>query len=211
MVIVALLAVVTAFVTNRPGGGNDEVTVDAILPLTEDAGSYGVWLKRGMDLAFDAINADGGIKGRDLVITYEDSQAGPAKVVSAFNKLRSVDSVPMVLGAMFSAVTLAIAPIAERSKTVLLSPSASTIEPTDAGDYIFRIYPSDTYDGIYLARYARDELKASNVAIVYMQASSIAAIVDAFRTNFEAAGGKVVAAKAYNEGGRRFSHTAHKS
>lgn len=139
VVIVVLLVVVATLVVNKSGRENDEVTVGAILPLTGDAGSYGVGLKRGMDLALDAINLNDGIKGRDLIIAYEDSQADPAKAVSAFNKLRSVDGVPMVLGAMFSAGTLAIAPIAERSKTVLLSPTASAVELTDAGDYIFRI------------------------------------------------------------------------
>ena len=200
VVIVVLLVVVATLVVNKSGRENDEVTVGAILPLTGDAGSYGVGLKRGMDLALDAINLNDGIKGRDLIIAYEDSQADPAKAVSAFNKLRSVDGVPMVLGAMFSAGTLAIAPIAERSKTVLLSPTASAVELTDAGDYIFRIYPSDTYDGIYLAKYARDKLKAKKIAIVFMQTASISAIVDVFRENFEAAGGQVVVAEAYNEG-----------
>ena len=194
------VVVVVLVVMNRPRGDGREITIGAILPLTGDAGSYGAGLKRGMDLALEQVNGDGGINGRDLVIKVEDSQADPAKAVNAFNKLRSVDRIPMVLGDMFSAGTLAIAPIAERNKIVLLSPTASAVELTDAGDYIFRIYPSDTYDGTYLAHYAKDVMHVQRVAIVPMQTASIAAIVDVFRKAFEKAGGHIVAVETYREG-----------
>ena len=42
---------------------------------------------------------------------------------------------------------------------VILSPTASAIELTDAGDYIFRIYPSDIYDGAFLEDGTDDEVK----------------------------------------------------
>ncbi len=202
IVFAAVIVAVVAINRSREDGRN--VTIGAILPLTGDAGSYGVGLKRGMDTALEHVNAAGGINGRNLVIKVEDSQADPAKAVSAFNKLRSVDRVPMVLGDMFSAGTLAIAPIAERNKIVLLSPSASAVDLTKAGDYIFRIYPSDTYDGTYLAQFVHGKAKAKTVAIVYMQVASISAIVQVFQGEFEKAGGKVVCAEAYKEGDTDF-------
>lgn len=102
--------------------GRKPVVIGAILPLTGGAAPYGVGLKKGVDLALDQVNKNGGINGHRLLIVVEDSQADPAKAVSAFNKLRSINAVPMVLGDMFSAGTLAIAPIAERNKIVILSP-----------------------------------------------------------------------------------------
>jgi branched-chain amino acid transport system substrate-binding protein len=202
-VVVAVVATVV-FAVNRLKTGGKEITIGAILPLTGDAGSYGSALKKGMEVALNGINAQGGINGKKLVVVIEDSQADPAKAVSAFNKLRSVDRVPMVLGDMFSAGTLAIAPIAERNKIVLLSPSASAVDLTKAGDYIFRIYPSDTYDGTYLAQFARDNAHAKTVAIVFMQVSSISAVVQVFQHEFEKTGGKVVCSEAYKEGDTDF-------
>jgi len=205
-VLIVAVALVTAvvFAVNKSKTDGKEIDIGAILPLTGDAGSYGTALKKGMDVAIDGINAQGGINGKKLVVVFEDSQADPAKAVSAFNKLRSVDQVPMVLGDMFSAGTLAIAPIAERNKIVLLSPTASAVDLTKAGDYIFRIYPSDTYDGTYLAQFASDKARAKTVAIMFMQVSSISAVVQVFQSEFEKAGGKVVSYEAYKEGDTDF-------
>lgn len=201
VVIVIILALFTVIGLRDDG---NQLKIGAILPLTGDAGSYGTALKKGMDLALEDINAHGGINGKKLVIVVEDSQADAGKAVSAFNKLRSADRVPMVLGDMFSAGTLAIAPIAERSKIVLLSPTASAVELTNAGDYIFRIYPSDTYDGTFLAQFVRTKLKAKTAAIVFMQTASIAAVVQVFQEEFEKAGGKVLDLEAYKEGDSDF-------
>ena len=198
--IVWILTTIFAFVALVPlNVEGKEIRIGAILPLTGDAGSYGTALKKGMDLALEDINTQGGINGKKLVILVEDSQADAGKAVNAFNKLRSADRVPMVLGDMFSAGTLAIAPIAERRKVILLSPTASAVELTDAGDFIFRIYPSDIYDGSYLAQYAWTKLQAKTVAIVYMQVASITAVVHVFKDVFEKAGGKVVSLEAYND------------
>lgn len=204
LLVVTVVIIGVVFTVNKSKTDTKSVRIGAILPLTGDAGSYGTALKKGMDVALDEINSQGGINGKRLVVVVEDSQADPAKAVSAFNKLRSADGVPMVLGDMFSAGTLAIAPIAERNKIVLLSPSASAVDLTKAGDFIFRIYPSDTYDGTYLAQFAYDKAKAKTVAIVFMQVASISAVVQVFQSEFEKAGGKVVSSEAYKEGDTDF-------
>jgi branched-chain amino acid transport system substrate-binding protein len=200
VVVVAIVVVIFAVNGSKSKDDSKEIKIGAILPLTGDAGSYGTALKKGMDIALEDVNAHGGINGKKLVIVVEDSQADAGKAVSAFNKLRAADGVPMVLGDMFSAGTLAIAPIAERSKIVLLSPTASSIDLTKAGDYIFRIYPSDTYDGTFLAQYVRNKLKAETASVVFMQAASITAVVQVFQEGFERAGGKVLRLEAYKEG-----------
>lgn len=180
-----------------------EVRVGAILPLTGDAASYGQALKAGMDLALEEINNNGGVGGRDLVVIYEDGQGEPSKSVSAITKLINSDRVPIVIGDMFSASTLAIAPIAERNKVVLLSPTASAIELTNAGDYVFRIYPSDTYDGDFLARYvAGNNMK--KVAVIYLQVSSISSVVETFVSVAREEGVEICSKEGYLEGNRDF-------
>jgi len=178
----------------------DEIRIGAIVPLTGDNAVYGVALKKGMDLAIEEINREGGVKGRRLVVIFEDDQVDPQKGISAFNKLTKVDKVPMVIGPMFSAVALAIAPIAERARIVLLSPTASSVDLTNAGDYVFRIYPSDAYDGVFLADIAVDKLKARTVSVLYIQVASVSAIVRVFDERFRERGGKVVDEQSYVEG-----------
>ena len=69
---------------------DNTITIGAILPLTGDAAFYGESVKNGIELAAKQINANGGIKGANLVLVFEDSRALPAEGVSAFKKLTSI-------------------------------------------------------------------------------------------------------------------------
>lgn len=182
----------------------NELKIGAIAPLTGENAVYGVALKNGMDLAIEEINSNGGIQGRALHVVFEDSHADPQKGVNAFNKLTKIDKVPMVLGAMFSSVTLAIAPIAEKEKIVLLSPTSSAVDLTNAGDYIFRIYPSDAFDGEFLAHFASNKLEAKTASILYIQVSSVSAVVKVFKETFQQVGGKILVEESYSEGDTDF-------
>lgn len=174
------------------------ITIGAILPLTGDLASFSEPLKRGMNLAIEEINSKGGINGLKLQVIFEDDRGEPRTAISAYQKLVNIDNVPMIIGGMFSASTLAMAPLAQRDQIVLLSPTSSAIEITDAGDFIFRIYPSDIYDGIFLAKFAYDNLNARRIAIVYEQVASVVAIANKFRSEFESFGGEIVVFDGYN-------------
>lgn len=187
-----------------PKSEHKSIKIGAIVPLTGDNAAYGVALKKGMDLAIMEINSNGGVRGKRLDVVFEDDQANPQKGLSAFNKLTIIDKVPMVVGAMFSAVTLAIAPVAERNKIVLLSPTSSATELTNAGDYIFRIYPSDAYDGVFLADFAINKLGAKTASILSIQVASVSAIVNVFKERFLELGGKILNEDTYAEGASDF-------
>src|ERR1017187_747284 len=183
-----------------PSPSSKTVTIGAILPLTGEAASYGSPLRKGMALAIEEMNSRGGIQGKPLRIVYEDDQNKPQVGVTAFNKLTTVDRVPMVIGSMFSAVTLAVAPVAERDRVVLLSPTASAIELTSAGEYFFRIYPSDAYDGLFLANFAYDQLKARVASMVTLQATSTSSVSALFEKTFQSKGGEIRLREFYKEG-----------
>ena len=146
---------------------NEPIKIGHITPLTGDAASYGEWEKDGTDLALAEINAKGGINGHQVVIVREDDKADPAQSVTALNKLISVDKVQSVIGAVSSGATLADAPIAEKNKVVLISTGAAAIKVSQAGDYIFRIFPSTAQEGDTLIAVA-GQMGKKNVAIVYI-------------------------------------------
>lgn len=181
-----------------------EIKIGAILPLTGENAVYGVAIKQGIELGLEEINKTNGVNGKQLVILFEDDQADPQKSVAAYRKLTTVNKVSMILGGVFSASTLAMSPLAEKDRVVLLSPTSSAVEITHAGDFIFRIYPSDSYDGVFLADFASNVLKAKTVSILYMQVTSISAITKVFKEQFDSNGGKVLDVMGYNEGDSDF-------
>ena len=174
-----------------------EIKIGVIAPLTGDAAIYGNALKKGLDLAVEEGNAAGGIKGRKISLIYEDSQAEPKNAISAFNKLVSINKVPIIIGDMFSSTTLAIAPLAQKNKVVLLSPTASSEDVHRTGDFVFSIYPSDSYDGKFVGHFASSVINKKTAAVIYVQADAMVAAKNAFMKMFQDSGGKGLLEESY--------------
>ncbi|MGD0770478.1 MAG: ABC transporter substrate-binding protein [Tepidisphaeraceae bacterium] len=204
LVIAAVTAVcligVFAYIFNRHGSSPNEltndITIGAISPFTGDGATYGDAARTGIDLAIDEINAKGGINGHKIFIRYEDDQGNQADAVSAFNKLVSVDRVPAILGPFYSGCVLACAPVAERSKVVLLTGSATSDNIRNAGEFIFRVCPSNDEQARTIADFAWGTLKARTAFVVYRDVDYGVTLRDAFQKAFPALGGKIVGVEA---------------
>lgn len=174
------------------------IKIGAVLPLTGDSAAWGEQGKYGIELAVEEINAKGGINGKKLEVVYEDSQAVPKNSVTSIQKLINVDKVPAVIGDIVSATTLSMAPIAEKSQTVLIAISASAPAITDAGEYIYRVWPSDLLEGSVLAEFVVKN-KYRSVCILYIQTDYGTGLRDAFKKTLEQKGGKVVLTQGYKQ------------
>lgn len=156
--------------------------VGVILPLSGDGASYGKTLQKGIELYLDERKAP----SQTITPIYEDSRLSQIEAVSAFQKLTGKDGVSVVLGPFSSSEMLSLAPLAERSKTVLISATATAPAISQAGRYIFRIIPSDVYDGRVVAHLIRKQLpEASRVAIVAINNDYGQGIYQAFQAEAE--------------------------
>ncbi len=174
-----------------------EIKIGWIGPLSGQYASYGKMVKVGTEIAVEEINASSGVDGKSLVVLYEDDQLDPKKGVAAFNKLVSVHKVPLVIQAAGSNVMLAEAPIAERKKVVLISPTCTNPKISEAGDYIFRIAPSDLYQGKVIAQVAREELKAESATVLYINNDYGVGLKDVFLARFKALGGEIALSEGF--------------
>jgi len=174
------------------------IKIGAVLPLTGDSAAWGEQGKYGIELAVEEINSKGGINGKKLEVVYEDSQAIPKNAVTSIQKLINVDKVPAVVGDIVSATTLAMAPIAEKSKTVLIAISASAPAITNAGEYIYRVWPSDLLEGSVLAEFVSKN-KYKKVCILHIQTDYGTGLRDAFKKTFEQKGGRVILTQGYKQ------------
>jgi branched-chain amino acid transport system substrate-binding protein len=177
----------------------ETVKIGCITPLTGEGATYGAATKKGLELAKEEINAKGGIGGKPISIIYEDDQMSPRVATNAIQKLMSVDKVPIVIGAFGSSVTLAIAPIAERGKTVLFSASSTADAIKDSGDYIFRNVPPNRGQGNTAASFALNHLHAKTASIFKMNNDYGVSLTDSFTTDFQKGGGQVLSVESYNQ------------
>ena len=194
---VALALVFAGCQSQQPRG---DFVIGSILPLTGDGASYGKEIKNGIDLAVEQENREGGVDNRKIVVRYEDSAGDPKQAVSAMQKLMSQSRPEAVIGDAFSSPALAIAPIANRDKIVMISPTASSPKLSGAGPYFFRNWPSDEAEATAMAEFAVKRRDLRRFAILYSTSAYGVGLKDVFAQKIPELGATVVAQEAFREG-----------
>jgi branched-chain amino acid transport system substrate-binding protein len=126
---------------------------------------------RGAQLAVERLNGERPAGARPLALRMPpDSQPSQVVVAATFRDDRGVVG---VVGHTGSAQTLEAAPIyadvEQRGRRALaaVTPTATNPAVTRAGDWVFRVCPTDDDAARALARFAADSVGAKRVAIVY--------------------------------------------
>ena len=201
---IILLAVVTICVMAMVTGcknSSDAVPIGAIFPLSGAVAFYGNESRDGALLAIEEINAAGGLLGRQLTLLSEDDEGNAEKSVNAFTKLSTRDKVSFIIGSSTSGPTQAMTSLAQRNKVLLISPSATNIDVTKAGDFIFRACFIDPFQGVVGADFAYNTLGSRRAAVLYDAGADYnTGLADSFKGQFRANGGQVVADEAYQTG-----------
>jgi branched-chain amino acid transport system substrate-binding protein len=179
------------------------IKIGAILPLTGKSAQYGTWIKEALELGKEQINTNGGIQGKSLEIIYEDDQATPNLAVNAIHKLIDIDKVLIVYGSWASSSVLAEAPIAEKTKTILL---AQAISPKirEAGDYIFRMQPDASYYIKELVPFIAKNTKIKKISILAVNNDFGVDQARVFKEKFTALGGQVISSEKFDQNANDF-------
>jgi branched-chain amino acid transport system substrate-binding protein len=167
LIFIVSVSLLTVFSCGKKN--ENKIKIGAILPLTGDASVAGINTKEGIDLAIEKVNKEIGNSGSKIEVIYEDTKGDPKLGVSAVNKLIGVDKVKYIIDNSISSITLAVAPIVEKEKVILLATGASAPAITNAGQYVFRIWNSDILEGKVISQYVRDTLNIRNICILYAQ------------------------------------------
>ncbi|MDQ6753432.1 MAG: branched-chain amino acid ABC transporter substrate-binding protein [Actinomycetota bacterium] len=102
------------------------IKLAAVIPTSGSSAPTGVYMKNGMQLAVDEINAKGGIlNGRKLELDVEDAACDPTQAAAAANKAVSNGDVISV-GGYCSGATLPTLPIFNRANIPMVIPAANS-------------------------------------------------------------------------------------
>jgi branched-chain amino acid transport system substrate-binding protein len=158
----------------------------------------GVPMKNAAELAVEEINAAGGIDGRPLELVQRDDYADPDSAVFVATDLYE-DGVSAVIGHLFSGTTLAAAPVYNGGPdpVAAISPSSSSPEVSTAGEYTFRICPSDLAHGTALARWVYDTLGLHRGAVLYLNDQYGRGVRQTFVKDFTRRGGMLQSIDPY--------------
>ncbi len=198
------LAVVAAVALGTVACGGDEspdVKLGAILSLQGSGAPYGQSIKRGIELAVEQINAAGGVNvfevgQKPLTLIVHDAKSQPAVGVQVAQEL--IDAgVVAAIGADVSDVTLAIAPVFQEAEIILMSPASSTPKLSNAGNFIYRNFPSDDLEALNTADHVFNVVHVSEAAVIAQQSEFGLGQKNAFIQRFRLLGGRALGQESY--------------
>lgn len=173
-------------------------------PITGPVTQYGDMVRAGAMTAVEQINAAGGPNQFELVPV--DDACEPKQAVLAANKLVS-QGVKFVVGHLCSGATIAAADIYENEGIVMISPSATAPQLTEAKSrkFIFRTIGRDDQQAPAAAAYIAQTLKPKKVAILHDKQSYGQGLANSVKSTLDAAKVTVAMFEGINAGESDYS------
>jgi branched-chain amino acid transport system substrate-binding protein len=186
-------------------GATAPIKLGEVDPLTGGVSQFGIGCHQGFVLAFEQINAEGGILGQQIELVTEDDESKPGQSATAVRKLITQDKVLAILGDATSSATLEAAPIAQTDKIPMITPTATNPRITEVGDFIFRVCFLDEFQGRVLGRFAREKLKAQRIfTLTDVKQDYSVDLLKFFKDEFTKLGGTIVGEQSYSTGDTDF-------
>lgn len=209
---VAMAAVSCMALTTLVGCGSDsgsadkdskEVKIGLNFELSGGTANYGTPEFKAAKLAIKQANEN---KNNKLTYTFieGDNKSAADESTNVATKMVTSDGVNGIVGPATSGNSAATYQVANDSKVLVVSPSATaenvTLSNGSVYDYVFRVCFEDSYQGAAMAVYAYDTLGKKNVAVLSDSSSDYAkGLSEAFQKKFKEKGGNVVTELNYQE------------
>lgn len=207
--VLCVLAVFSLWLSScsKPGGQN-ELVVGAVLPMTGDSAQYGEVMNKGARLAIEQYNATNPPVKIKFVV--EDSQGQPKTGLSATTKLVAHDKAQAILIA-FSGVIMSSLPVANDNKIVMINGPANSPSLRGASPYLFNLALLSDQEGKFLAETAYSVFGSRRAAILYTDNDSGKGFMQVFSDRFKELGGEIVLAEPHKQDAKDFRTTIEKA
>jgi branched-chain amino acid transport system substrate-binding protein len=103
----------------------ETINVGSLTPNTGGGGPFGPNITAAHKRVADLVNSQGGVLGRQINLTQENSETNPEPAVRAADKLINVNNVIAILGTWSSSVTLGIMPKCQEAGVIQMCTSSS--------------------------------------------------------------------------------------
>jgi branched-chain amino acid transport system substrate-binding protein len=174
-------------------GRGETYRLGAAGPWTE---RYGAMNRRGIELAVEHINRQGGIRGRKLEIVMRDDEGSGEKAARIAAEFVNDPSIVAVVGHVNSGAMVAAAKVYHGGLPAVAT-TASSPDLTGISPWVFRVISSDSTNGLDLARFSTS-LGHRRAVILYENNPYGRGLTQSFSRNFP---GQVVSADPIGESG----------
>jgi branched-chain amino acid transport system substrate-binding protein len=199
--VVTCLLVVCAC-TQQPHS-KDTVTVGVLLPLSGTRAEAGEHIRAGLALAQHDIDRNDS-KKYQIRFTYADTQYNPALAVSGVRKIIALENISYVIGPYGSSEVLAVAPLTEQARIILISPSAQATGISSAGDYVFRTQVTTDQEADVLAPFIAKRIGGKRLEVIAINTDYSPSFLAGFTDNYSKAGGEIGLVQYFHPGDADF-------
>lgn len=203
--LVLLLIPVFAFANGTPESDDETIHIALSAPITGDWSEFGVNFQRSVELAIEALNAEGGILGRPVRLSVGDTRGNPQEAATLAQRWTSDPTVVAQIGSFSSSSSMAAQPIFDAAGMVQLSPTASHTDYARGSQWSFGIVGTQAGEGPFNARFAYEDLGIRTIAILHLNNDWGIDTAEFFSAAFEELGGEVIGVEFYFDGESDFT------
>lgn len=197
---IILTGLVFSFSCTKKANDN-EILLGSYSSNTGATATFGIFQKRGIEMAVAEINAAGGINGKQIKHINYDNKSDEDETLAVVNRLISQDNVIALIGEATSGKSKIGGQVAQENKIVMLTSSATNPEVTKIGNYIFRACFIDPFQGYVMAKFMTENLKMKKAAILRdVKSDYSVGLANVFISEFKKMGGEIVTDISYQEG-----------
>lgn len=142
----------------------EPIRIGLVAALSGQSAKSGEGITRGLTIAIDEINANGGaLGGRMFELLRRDDESNPSKGQTAARELIDRDQAAVIFGGIDSPVSLAIVPVTTAAKVPFMGVWAAASKITRNGtepNYAFRVSAVDALVDLALIKFATTRLAA---------------------------------------------------
>jgi branched-chain amino acid transport system substrate-binding protein len=182
----------------------DDITFAVAGPMTGPLATIGDQFKQGAQAAADAINAKGGVMGRQVKLQFEDDQCDPKQAVSVANRI-AASGIKFVDGHACSGSSIPASAVYAENGTLMMSPASSNPVMTDDAaakgwTNIMRLYTRDDAQGAFIGPWIAMQYAGKNVAVLHDKTAYGQGVADAVRATMNEHGLKEAIYEGINAG-----------
>ncbi len=149
-------AALAALCLALPGAGSaadtGTIKIGALLSVTGPASFLGAPEARTLEMLVEDLNAKGGIAGRKVALVVKDTAGSPEKAISFAKQLVDEEQVFAIIGPATSGETMAVKPIAQQARTILLSCAAAEAIVSPVAPWVFKTAQKDSHAIVQIFR-----------------------------------------------------------
>lgn len=164
MVIIIIIGIV--FVSSKKNTiHEDNIKIGAIYSLTGPGSFFGQESANGAKIAVDKLNENGGIYGKQIKLIIEDSASDPKTAISAFNKLKDVDNVKIIITSS-SGISMSLLPLAKESGILLFADASHPAITNPSHPLIFRHADTVKTNADLIGKFVKEK-KCAKIGLLY--------------------------------------------